>query len=78
MSEKTGQNVKNVNGRGSTEYVHTNIIDRSGGVMDKYTKHRFFTALVLEIRASLYSTPSDAIFISKFSPFSETHRTLKI
>ena len=46
--------------------------------MDKYTKHRFFTALVLEIRASLYSTPSDAIFISKFSPFSETHRTLKI
>ena len=28
--------------------------------------------------ASLYSTPSDAIFISKFSPFSETHRTLKI
>ena len=37
--------------------------------MDKYTKHRFFTALVLEIRESLYSTPSDAIFISKFSPF---------
>ena len=36
--------------------------------MDKYNKHRFFTALVLEIRASLYSTPSDAIFISKFSP----------
>ena len=35
--------------------------------MDKYTKHRFFTALVLEIRASLYSTTSDAIFISKFS-----------
>ena len=48
--------------------------------MDKYTKHRFSTALVivLEIRASLSSTPSDAIFISKFSPFSETHRTLKI
>ena len=45
--------------------------------MDKYTKHSFFTALVLEIRASLYSTPSDAIFISKLSPFSETHRTLK-
>ena len=45
--------------------------------MDKYSKHRFFTALVLEVRASLYSTPSDAIFISKFSPFSETHRTLK-
>ena len=78
MSEKTGQNVKNVNGRGSTESVHTNIIDRSVGVMDKYTKHRFFTALVLEIRASLFSTPSDAIFISKFSPFSETHRTLQI
>ena len=57
LSEKTGQNVKNVNGRGSTEQVHTNIIDRSGGVMDKYTKHRFFTAFVLEIRASLYSTP---------------------
>ena len=54
------------------------IIDRSGGVMDKYTKHRFFTALGLEIRASLYATPSDAIFVSKFSLFSETHRTLKI
>ena len=37
--------------------------------MDKYTKHRFSTALVivLEIRASLYSTPSDAIFMSKFN-----------
>ena len=33
----------------STEKAHTNIVDRSGGVMDKYTKHRFFTALVLEI-----------------------------
>ena len=32
--------------------------------MDKYTKHKFFTALVLEIRASI---PSDAIFLSKFS-----------
>ena len=51
---------------------------RLGGVMDKYNKHGFFTALVLEIRASLYSTLSDAIFISKFLPFSETHRTLKI
>ena len=75
--EKTRQSVKNVNQRGSTEEVHTNIIDRSGGVLDKYTKHRFLTALVLEIR-TLYSTPSDAIFISKFSPFSETHRTCKI
>ena len=36
--------------------------------MDKYTKHRFLTALVLEIRAS---TPSDTIFLSKFSPFSQ-------
>ena len=36
--------------------------------MGKYTKHRFFTALVLEIRTSLYSIPSDAIFIGKFSP----------
>ena len=54
------------------------MIDRLGGVMDKYTKHSFFTALVLEIRASLYSTPSDAIFVSNFSPFSEAHRTLKI
>ena len=44
--------------------------------MDKYTKHRFFTALVLEKRASLYSTLLDAIFTSKFSSFSETHRTL--
>ena len=48
--------------------------------MDKYTKHTFFmpTALVLEIQASLFWTLWDAIFISKFSPFSETYRTLKI
>ena len=66
------QNVKNVNGRGSTEYkVHTNIMHRSGEVMYKYTKHRFLNTLLLEIRASLYSIPSDAIFISKFWPFSE-------
>ena len=78
VRENRAQNVKNVNGRGSTEQVHTNIIDRSGGVMGKYTKHRFFTVFVLEIRASLYSTPSDAIFRGKFSPFSETHRALKI
>ena len=57
VRENRAQNVKNVNGRGSTEQVHTNIIDRSGGVMGKYTKHRFFTVFVLEIRASLYSTP---------------------
>ena len=37
--------------------------------MDKYSKHGFVTALVLEIRASLYSTFSDTIFTSKFSPF---------
>ena len=35
--------------------------------MDKYNKHRFFTALVLEIRASLYLTPSDAIFVMQLS-----------
>ena len=46
--------------------------------MDKYNKNRFFTALVLEIRASLYLTPSDAIFVSKFWPFSEAHVLLKI
>ena len=67
MSEKTRQNVKNVNGRGSTEYAHTNIIVRLGGVMDKYNKYRFFTALVLEIGASLYLTPSDAIFVMQLS-----------
>ena len=50
----------------------------SGGVLDKYTKHRFLTVLLLEIRASLYSTPSEAIFIRNLSPFSETHRTRKI
>ena len=55
---ESGQNVKNVNGRGSTEYkVHTNIMHRSGEVMDKCTKHRFFTSVVLEIQASLYSIP---------------------
>ena len=37
--------------------------------MDKYDKRRFFIALVLEMRASLYSTPSDAIFTGKFRPF---------
>ena len=44
LSEKSGQNVKNVNGRGSTELVHTNIVERLGGVMNKYTKHKSFTA----------------------------------
>ena len=53
------------------------MIDRSGGVMDKYTKHRFFTALVLEIRASLYSTPSDAIFIANFPHFLKLTEPLK-
>ena len=52
----SGQNVKNVNGSGSSELVQTNIIDKSGGIMDKYTKHRSFTALMLQIRsASIYS-----------------------
>ena len=37
--------------------------------MDKYNKNRFFTALVLEIRASLYLTPSDAIFVANFDHF---------
>ena len=46
--------------------------------MDKYNKHRFFTALVLEIRASLYLTPSDDMFVSKIGPFSEAHKLLKI
>ena len=78
LSEKSGQNVKNVNGRGSTELVHTNIVERLGGVMNKYTKHKYFTALVLEIRASLYLTDSGAIFTSKFCQFSETHRILKL
>lgn len=41
---------------------YTNIIDRLGGVLDKYNKHRSFTALVLEIQASLYFIPLDAIF----------------
>ena len=54
------------------------ILDRLGGVMDKYNKHRFFTALVLEIQASLYLTPSDAIFMSQFWPFSEAYKILKI
>ena len=77
--EKTRQSVKNVNQRGSTEEVHTNIIDRSGGVLDKYTKHRFLTALVLEIRTLFFFFSYEhAIFLSKFSPFSETHRTCKI
>ena len=75
---RPGQNVKNINGRGSTELVHTNIVERLGGVMNKYTKHKSFTALVLEIRASLYLTDSGAIFTSKFCQFSETHRILKI
>ena len=66
------------NGRGSTELVHTNIVERLGAVMNKYNKHKSFTALVLEIRASLFLTDSGAIFTSKFCQFSETHRILKI
>ena len=56
---KTGQNIKlkGVNGINS----YTNIIDRLGGVMVKHNKHRSFTALVLEIQASLYFTPLYAI-----------------
>ena len=45
--------------------------------MNKYTKHLSFPALVLEIRAQLYSTNSRAIFTSEFQQFSETHRILK-
>ena len=41
--------------------------------MDKYTKHRFFIALVLRDTSTTFFDPSDAIFQSKFSPFSETH-----
>ena len=63
---KPGKMLKNVNGKGSTEKAHTNIIDRLGGVMDKNNKHTFFIALLLEIRASLSLTPSDAIFVSTF------------
>ena len=54
------------------------MIDRSGGVMGKYDKHRFFTARVLEIRASLFLTLSGAIFVSKIWPFSEAHKLFKI
>ena len=62
---------------GSAELVHTNIVESLGGVMNKYTKHLSFTALVLEIRGQLYSTNSGAIFTSEFYQFSETHRILK-
>ena len=77
MSEKTGQNVKNVNGRGSAELVHTNIVESLGRVTNKYTKHKSFTTPVLEIWASLYLTKSGAIFTSKCCQFSENHIILK-
>ena len=32
--------------------------------MDEYNKHRFFTALVLEIRVSLHLTPGGVLWIS--------------
>ena len=44
------------------------ILTSKIGQMEYWTKlfqHRFFTALVLEIGASYYLTPSDVIFISK-------------
>ena len=56
---KTEQNIKLKGVNGISSY--TNIIDRLGGVMVK-NKHRSFTALVLQIQASLYFTPLDAIF----------------
>ena len=44
------QNVKNVNGRGSVELIHTNIVESLGGVISKYIKHKSFTTtFVLEI-----------------------------
>ena len=46
--------------------------------MDKYYKYKFFTALVLEIRASLYLTPSDAIFVSKFDHFLKLTNSSKL
>ena len=58
---KTGQNIKLKGVNGISSY--TNIIHRLGGVMVEYNKHRSsVTALVLEIQASLYFTPLDAIF----------------
>ena len=57
---KTEQNIKLKGVNGISSY--TDIIDRLGGVMVKCNKHRSFTALVLQIQASLYFTPLDAIF----------------
>ena len=47
---------------------NTLILTSKIGLVEYWTKifqNRFFTALVLEIRASYYLTPSDVVFISK-------------
>ena len=55
---KPGKMLKmSTEGGQQNKLILINIIDSLGGVMDKYNKYRFFTALVLEIRASLYFTP---------------------
>ena len=48
--------------------------------MDKYNKHRFFTASNCYcIRdTSITLTPSEAMFVRKFGPFSEALKLLKI
>ena len=51
--EKTGQNVKMSTEGGQQNKFIPNIIDRLGGVMDKYNKHRFFTALVVDTSTSI-------------------------
>ena len=46
--------------------------------MNKCTKHKSFTALVLEIRASLYLTDSGAILQASFVNFLKLTESLKL
>jgi len=64
------ENQVNLNGRGSAKSLHTNIIDRLGGLMEKYTRDSSLSVLVLEIQASLSVTPVGAISTPKFGQVS--------
>ena len=66
MSEKSMQNCKNLNGRGSAELLRTNIVDMLGGLMHKDAWVSSLTVVVFKVRASLSNTPSRVIFTCKF------------
>ena len=54
-------------------------MDRSGGVLDKYTKHKFITALtcIRDTGITLFD-PVGRHFYKQILTYSETHRTLNL